>query len=155
MGDVLRGEVKTGSKQGLAIAEMIKEGKIVPAQVTIDLLKAAISTAPQRGFVLIDGFPRSIENLDAFEAQIGTCALTLFLVATSEIMQERLLERGHTSGRTDDNVETIKKRFETFNTQVVPVVAALKKKTIVIEVDASGSVENIAAVIAAEVQKFI
>mmetsp|Transcript_18231 Transcript_18231/g.46844 ORF Transcript_18231/g.46844 Transcript_18231/m.46844 type:complete len:148 (+) Transcript_18231:3-446(+) len=143
----------THSEQGLAIADMIKEGKIVPAKVTIDLLNAAMVSAPAGTIVLIDGFPRDLANLELFETTVGMAELTLFFDLSAEVMEERLLERGKTSGRTDDNIETIKKRFATFTTQSVPVVAALKEKTTVIEIDASGGVDDIAAVVAAEIEK--
>ena len=122
-GDLLRAEVASGSPQGDMIATMIKAGEIVPAQVTIDLLKAAIKS--RKGPYLIDGFPRSLDNLEAFDKQVvGSCALTLFYDLSTEVMEQRLIERGKTSGRADDNIETIKKRFNTFQTQSVPVVRA-------------------------------
>jgi len=118
-GDLLRKEVLTGSKHGLAIADMIKEGKIVPAQVTIDLLKAAMSMAQDGTMVLIDGFPRSMENLEAFEEQVGECALTLLFDVPPEVMEKRLSQRGKTSGRTDDSGEIITKRVQTFISQAL------------------------------------
>jgi len=154
-GDLLRQEVATGSEQGKAIAEMIKEGKIVPAQTTIDLLKAAMAAAPSGSIVLIDGFPRSLDNLAAFEAQVGMCELTLFLTLSAEAMEARIIERGKTSGRTDDNVETLKKRFDTFTTQSVPVVEELRKKTTVVEVDAAASIDEVYASIEAEMRKLL
>jgi len=154
-GDLLRKEVLTGSKHGLAIADMIKEGKIVPAQVTIDLLKAAMSMAQDGTMVLIDGFPRSMENLEAFEEQVGECALTLLFDVPPEVMEKRLSQRGKTSGRTDDSGEIITKRVQTFISQSVPVVAALREKSKVVDVDAAGSVEEVAVAISAEVRKIM
>ena len=87
VGDLLRDEVKKGSETGRRIADMIKEGKIVPTQVTIDLLKAVLSSSP--GPYLIEGFPRTLESLAAFEEQCGQCSALLYLEFKEEAMQAR------------------------------------------------------------------
>lgn len=68
-GDLLREEVASGSEQGQLAAALMAEGKIVPAEVTITLLKKAMASRP--GPYLIDGFPRSMENASAYEAEVG------------------------------------------------------------------------------------
>lgn len=106
------------------IAEYIKDGKIVPMEVTIALLRKAIehslteraeSTAPGwgsgKGRFLIDGFPRKMDQAVKFEETVVPAQSVLFLQCTEEVMLQRLLRRGETSGRTDDNIESIKKRF--------------------------------------------
>merc|ERR1712070_327364 len=140
-GDLLREEIKTNSPNGAMIQDMIARGQIVPGQVTVDLLKAAIASSA--GPYLIDGFPRSMDNLDLFEAQVGPCATTFFFDLTEEVMEDRLLKRGETSGRSDDNPETIKRRFRTFETQSMPVVEALQKRKLVKKIDASKRVDDI------------
>ena len=99
--------------------------------------------ASRPGPYLIDGFPRSFDNLSVFEDQCGVggrpCALTLFYDLSEEAMLGRLLERGKTSGRSDDNMETIKKRFATFKSQSVPVVEHLASRGLVAHIDASQS----------------
>jgi len=122
-GDLLRAEVESGSAQGVMIEEMIKEGKIVPAQTTIDLLKKAMGA--QAGPYLIDGFPRSMDNVKAFEDQVGVPPNVLFFDVSEEVLEARLLERAKTSGRADDNKESIMKRFKTFQSQSLPVVEYL------------------------------
>ena len=150
-GDLLRAEVVSKSPDGQMIDRMIKEGQIVPAQVTIDLLKKAVKARP--GPYLIDGFPRSVDNLEFWEAQCGACALTLFYDLSEEVMQARLLERGKTSGRTDDNLATIKKRFETFEGQSKPVVKLLDAKGLVATIDASASPDDVFVATCAAVDK--
>jgi hypothetical protein len=71
-GDLLREEVASGSEHGQMIQALMTEGKIVPAQVTIDLLSKAMGTRP--GPYLIDGFPRSMDNATAFEEQVAARA---------------------------------------------------------------------------------
>ena len=103
-------------------AEMIKAGQIVPSEVTVNLLLDAMRASPRDKF-LIDGFPRNQENRDAWERTAGyDCDFVLFFDCPEEVMEKRLLSRGETSGRTDDNIESIKKRFKTFVESSVPVV---------------------------------
>ena len=76
-GDLLRAEVKSGSAEGKKIAKIIEEGKIVVSETTVGLLRKAMSQSD--GPFLIDGFPRSMSNLHAFEAELGPCEYMLFL----------------------------------------------------------------------------
>ena len=121
-GDLLRAHMKSGSKDGNMVAEMIKQGQIVPSEVTVNLLLGAMKDSGKSTF-LIDGFPRNKENRDAWERTAGyDCDFVLFFDCPEEVMEKRLLSRGETSGRTDDNIESIKKRFKTFVESSVPVV---------------------------------
>mmetsp|Transcript_38817 Transcript_38817/g.34506 ORF Transcript_38817/g.34506 Transcript_38817/m.34506 type:complete len:88 (+) Transcript_38817:126-389(+) len=68
---------------------------------------------------LIDGFPRSLENFDAFKEVFGDSVdvkFTIFYECSFEVMEKRILERAKTSGRSDDNIEALKKRFDTYKT---------------------------------------
>mmetsp|Transcript_8209 Transcript_8209/g.23570 ORF Transcript_8209/g.23570 Transcript_8209/m.23570 type:complete len:1068 (-) Transcript_8209:65-3268(-) len=120
-GDLLRDEVASGSEMGKECEKLMKEGKLVPVEVTISLLKAAMDKSGAEKF-LIDGFPRAVEQAEAFEKQIGAPLAVIFFDCPEEEMEKRLLKRGETSGRSDDNIQTIKKRFKTFVDQSLPVV---------------------------------
>ncbi|EPZ34857.1 UMP-CMP kinase domain-containing protein [Rozella allomycis CSF55] len=121
-GDLLRAErQREGSKYGELINTYIKEGQIVPMQITINLLEDAMKRSGSKRF-LIDGFPREIEQANAFEKQVCKSAFVLYFDCPEEEMAARLLKRGITSGRVDDNAESIRKRFETFRKQSIPVV---------------------------------
>lgn len=71
---------------------------------------------------LIDGFPRQLDQAEAFEKNITKCKFVLYFECPKETLQERLLIRGQTSGRADDNLETITKRFDTFINTSLPVI---------------------------------
>ncbi|KAI5961561.1 URA6 [Candida theae] len=124
-GDLLRAEqVREGSKYGELIAKCIKEGTIVPQEVTIELLNNAIKEKYQQGQTkfLVDGFPRKMDQALTFEETIAKSTLTIFFECPEQVMLQRLLERGKTSGRADDNIESIRKRFRTFVDTSMPVV---------------------------------
>lgn len=165
-GDLLRAEQKReGSEYGNLIAEYIKEGKIVPQEITIALLRNAMKQAIEgkgktlsghdvpekhkekwtdgKGRFLIDGFPRKMDQAIIFDDTVCRSRFTLFLQCSEKVMLERLLERGKTSGRTDDNEESIKKRFRTFEETSMPVVDYYRKQDRVVEVDSEQSVETV------------
>jgi len=123
-GDLLRAEINSGSKHGEMISNMMKAGQIVPSEVTVGLLEKAMKESRKFKF-LIDGFPRNEENNQKWEEKMGNqvnFAFVLFFDCPEEVMQERLLKRGESSGRNDDNIETIKKRFNTHQQQTMPVI---------------------------------
>jgi UMP-CMP kinase len=129
-GDLLRAEMTSGSRYGEMISTIIKEGNIVPSEVTVGLLEKAMNNSPSKKF-LIDGFPRNEQNKDAWERQVHPkvdFAFVLFLDCPEEVMSQRLLKRGLTSGRSDDNVESIRKRFLTYQEQTRPVLEYYEKK---------------------------
>ncbi|KAK1393776.1 UMP-CMP kinase [Heracleum sosnowskyi] len=140
-GDLLRAEMKSGSENGDMIQNMIKEGKIVPSEVTIKLLERAMLDNGNDKF-LIDGFPRNEENRAAFEAVTGIePQFILFFDCSEEEMQKRLLSRNQ--GRDDDNIETIKKRFKVYMESSLPVIEYYNVKGKVRKIDATKPVEEV------------
>jgi adenylate kinase len=143
-GDLLRAEIQAGSKDGALIAGMIREGKIVPQEITIRLLRAAMDARPGCRF-LIDGFPRALGQATAFEEMVGPAKMVLFFDADDDTLTDRLLKRGQTSGRTDDNAEAIKKRLVTYHSQSQPVISAMEPRGIVKKIDATNSPDDVFA----------
>lgn len=88
-------------------------------------------------------FPRQIDQAEAFESTIRQPNLILFFNCPEDILLPRLLKRGETSGRTDDNEESIKKRFKTFNEISVKCVERYSAMNKIIEVDASKDVASV------------
>ncbi|KAG6423299.1 hypothetical protein SASPL_113691 [Salvia splendens] len=140
-GDLLRAEIKSGSENGTMIQNMIKEGKIVPSEVTIKLLKRAIEENGNDKF-LIDGFPRNEENRAAFESVTGVQPeFVLFFDCSEEEMEKRLL--GRNQGREDDNIETIRKRFKVYMESSLPVIEYYSAKGKVKKIDATRPVGEV------------
>ncbi|EAZ04763.1 hypothetical protein OsI_26926 [Oryza sativa Indica Group] len=140
-GDLLRAEIKSGSENGTMIENMIKEGKIVPSEVTIKLLQDAMIKNENDKF-LIDGFPRNEENRAAFEnvTKISP-AFVLFFDCSEEEMERRLL--GRNQGRVDDNIETIRKRFKVFVESSLPVIEHYNAKDKVKKIDAAKPISEV------------
>ncbi|XP_010555622.1 PREDICTED: probable UMP-CMP kinase 2 [Tarenaya hassleriana] len=140
-GDLLRREIALNSKDGAIILDLIKEGKIVPSEVTVKLIQKELETSNANKF-LIDGFPRSEENRIAFERIIGAEPdIVLFFDCPEEEMVKRVLNRNQ--GRVDDNIDTIKKRLKVFEALNLPVINYYKKKGKLYTVNAVGTVDDI------------
>lgn len=147
-GDIMRAEVASGSELGKLIISYTGQGHLVPDDVTIQLLEKHLDTLPAttKG-VIFDGFPRT-ENqaveLEKLMTKRGdkTALLVDISVPEDEIIK-RLIERGKTSGRADDNLETIKERLVVYHSQTEPVAAYYKTLGKYAAVDGLGTIPEI------------
>lgn len=152
-GDLLREErAREESEYGQLIASYIKEGKIVPVQITISLLQKAMEETMRKDekkfSFLIDGFPRNQDNLQGWNDTMDGKAdvkFVLFFDCANEVCIQRCLERGKNSGRTDDNRESLEKRIQTYLQSTRPIIEQYEKHGKVRTVDASRSVDEVFA----------
>lgn len=124
-GDALRAEIASGSELGREINELISQGNLVPDQQMIQLLENYLDSVPAdcRG-VIFDGFPRTVEQAKALTTMLESRqmdAYMLDLYAEEDVIMTRLIRRGQTSGRADDNYDTIKKRLRIYNDTTKPI----------------------------------
>ncbi|XP_024082124.1 adenylate kinase isoenzyme 1 isoform X2 [Cimex lectularius] len=133
-GDLLRADVASSSARGKALETVMKEGKLVSSKVVLGLLaEKMLAELPKAKGYLIDGYPRELEQGQQFESVVGMCKLVLYFQASDETLIKRLLHRALTSGREDDNEETIKKRLNTFHSHNDPIVNAYASKTVTLD----------------------
>ena len=149
-GDLLRQERESGSDLAELINAKISNGLIVPSSITVTLLKNAMEKAyeanPNNSRFLIDGFPRSEENVTVWDeiiAQEATLEFVLFLDCPEDVMTGRILERAKVSGRSDDNLEVIRKRFKTFRETSMPIVTMFEQKGMLKTIVADKSVDDV------------
>lgn len=150
-GDLLRAERSRGGERADLINSIIVAGKIVPSEITCGLLWTEIQRMSQttKNF-LVDGFPRNQENVDAWEAVVGRAAsvqFMLFFECPLPVLEERILGRASYSGRKDDNVESLRLRFNTYKNETMPIVNLFRKKKQCIEVDSSLAREAVYALV--------
>lgn len=142
-GDLLREErMRLGSQYGELINHYIAEGLIVPMEITINLLKIQMQQTDAK-VVLIDGFPRAIDQGLAFERSVCPSTAIIYLECPEEILESRLLKRGQSSGRVDDNISSIKKRFQTFIDTSLPVVEYYRGRGNVHTINSSAPAEQV------------
>ncbi|KAI6655220.1 UMP-CMP kinase family protein [Oopsacas minuta] len=121
-GELLRGEITKGSKDGALIQKLMDEGKIVPVDITCRLLYNSMQESSSNRF-LIDGFPRNKDNVDGWERIVGDKAdvkFCLFLDCPKEVCLSRIMSRHE--GRTDDTPEKFKLRIDTYFKETVPII---------------------------------
>lgn len=154
-GDLLRAErASPGSQYGELIEHHITNGTIVPVAITCSLIERAMQESNKNDF-LIDGFPRNEDNLTGWTevmAEKVNLRCVLFFHCTQEICTARCLSRGAAgSGRTDDNEESLRKRFVTYEEATMPIIRQFEKLQLVHKLDASKSPDEVSA----EVEKII
>jgi UMP-CMP kinase len=158
-GDLLREErMREESPFKELIETHIREGLIVPYEITIALLKQAMekrmNTKDDNVVIkafLIDGFPRNIKQGEEFERLIYPCKAMIFYECPDEELVHRILKRGETSGRIDDNREAIEKRLKTFRESTMAVFNHYEKKGKLKRISAIGSIDQVFS----ESRKFI
>ena len=121
-------------------------------EITVSLLQQAMRENNKTNKFLIDGFPRAMDQALKFEEIVTKAKLILFFDCPEDVMLQRLLKRGETSGRADDNLESIKKRFQTFLEQSMPVVDHYEKQGIVKKVSCVDDVETVYSKVRAIIQ---
>lgn len=148
-GDVLRAEIKAGSELGRTAKEFIDNGQLIPDSLMIDILAATYDALPKERGVIFDGFPRTIPQAEALKAMLAERGTTvhamLELNVPDEMLMERLINRGKTSGRADDNEETIAKRLGVYHSQTMPLIEWYEKEGLRNAVKGYGSLEEINA----------
>ena len=156
-GELLREEIVTGSSNGQLIASYLKEGKIVPVQITLDLLREKIQGVECNRF-LVDGFPRNFDNVQGWEScmtEVCDVEGVMFIDCPEAELERRLLSRGESSGRSDDNIVTARKRFATFKEATMPVVAYYESKNKLMRISGDQVVEKVFNDMKAAVVPFI
>jgi adenylate kinase len=147
-GDLLRSEIAGQTPLGLAVKNLMAEGKLVPDEIVIEMINSALDNNPHVNGFLFDGFPRTTaqaEALDKLLAQKGTkISLVLALQVSQEELVKRLLNRGRTSDRLDDvSEEIIAARIVEYEKKTSAVAEHYKEFGKVEYVHGEGSIEDI------------
>lgn len=140
-GDLLRAERESGGPSAAIIEKVIESGQLVSDEIVVDVLKNAmerITRTTGKVNFLLDGFPRSLSNLEAWYEVFGRDSelpKMLYFECPLPILEQRVLGRAKYTGRSDDNLESLKQRFETFKAETIATVELFKSKDKCIEID--------------------
>ncbi len=143
VGELLRAERDKGSAVASVIRESITAGRLVPDEIVVALLKDEMERLIRRTGktnFLIDGFPRSESNLETWEKNFDPDAelpRIFYFECLFPVLEKRILARAKYTGRSDDNLKSIKLRFDTFTAETLPVIEFFKSKNRCVEIDAS------------------
>ncbi|EJW85478.1 UMP-CMP kinase [Wuchereria bancrofti] len=144
-GELLRNERnREGSQYGQIIESHIRNGTIVPVEITCKLLENAMNDCLSAKAFLIDGFPRNQDNVEGWERAMLSKAKVLFVLylhCPDDICVKRCLNRNE--GRSDDNEESLRKRIKTYYTQTMPIIEYYKAKNLVRQVSATAPADEV------------
>ena len=147
-GDLLRKEIAEKTELGITADSYISKGELVPDAMIIDILSKHVENQhDDSNGIILDGFPRTVAQAEALEVMMKNLnkeisVLVDLKVAENELI-ERLLIRGKTSGRSDDNMETIKKRLDVYHKLTEPVNDFYKNRNQYTPIDGMGTIEEI------------
>lgn len=148
-GDLLRKEIADGTELGKDAQKYISAGQLVPDDVIIGMIAHKLDTLDKNSVrgIILDGFPRTLAQAEALEKMLEergekTDVLLDLFVEEDELIN-RLLIRGKTSGRSDDNMETIQKRLGVYHSQTKPVSEYYKTKGKYKYIHGMGTIEEI------------
>ena len=135
-GDLLRNIVKEKKVEGWEKLDTdMKEGKLISSERVLLFLKNAILNSDKK-FILVDGYPRNKENIDAWDkimTNIVDVKAVLFFDCKKELMKKRIY--GRKDGRADDNEDTINRRIRVFEKETKPLCPIFEKKGILITIN--------------------
>ena len=147
-GDLFRKNISQNTNLGLLAQSYMDKGELVPDEVTIKMLENEIKENPQSKGFLFDGFPRTIEQAESLDKFLKSIDMqinaTIALDVDEEELISRIIDRGKTSNRSDDqDIEKIQNRFNEYNMKTSTLSRYYKDQKKFFELDGSGTVDEI------------
>lgn len=147
-GDLFRYEIGNDTPLGIKAKSYMDQGNLVPDEVTIGMLENKLNNTPNEKGYIFDGFPRTIAQASALDALLSNrntkVTDLISLTVDDEEIVKRLLERGKTSGRPDDqNEEVIRKRIVEYNNKTSPVYDYYDKLDVAKQVNGIGELADV------------
>lgn len=148
-GEMFRDAVAAGSALGQLVEPLLANGKLVPDEVTVELIRERLGREDaRRGFVL-DGFPRNLPQAEALVAMLAEIGrridMVLLFDLPDDVATERLLERAQQEGRSDDQPEVIARRLATYHEQTEPVAEYYRAAGLLVPLHAERTIPEVYA----------
>lgn len=160
-GDVLRDHIARGTELGKIADSYISKGQLIPDELMIKVLGHELEkdVVKQSKGVIFDGFPRTIPQAEALKKLLQSKSQDLHAVVGLEVDEDKLIERminrGKQSGRSDDNIDTIKKRLDVYHNQTSPLRDYYQKEGRYHKINGNSDVDTIFGDIAKEIEPLI
>jgi len=146
-GDILRKELTNETKLGLQAKSIIAKGGLVSDEIIVQIIEKTIRSNPDVNGFLFDGFPRTFVQAYILEGLMIKLNTKLDLLISIEVPEEesvkRLMDRGKTSGRMDDNKEVIRNRLKEYNSKTLPVLNFFKERGNYVSVNGLQSIDEV------------
>jgi len=146
-GDIFRANVSEGTELGVEAKRYMDAGEYVPDAVTNLMVRNRIDDEDARAGFLLDGYPRTLAQVEELDGMIGFTGHRLDAVVCLTVDQDeivaRLLQRAQVEGRADDTEDVIRRRQEVYGEQTEPLISVYKDRGIVHEIDGLGEVDEV------------
>jgi adenylate kinase len=157
-GDLLRSEISRQTPLGMEAKSIMDRGQLVPDEVVVGMISSALESNPEAKGFLFDGFPRTVAQSEALDKLLHLKNTEIGVVLALEVGEEelvgRLLNRGLTSGRSDDtNEAVIRARIKEYQDKTSVVADYYSRYSKVVKVKGEGSVEEIFSALCSEIEK--
>ena len=146
-GEILRHEIKMNTKIGKIAKSFIDHGNFVPDNIILDIISEKISIKISNKGYLFDGFPRTIPQATGFDKLLIEMGedlnAAINLTADENELIKRIIDRGKSSGRSDEAIDIVKKRQKIYWNQTAPLIDYYQKKNILKNINGIGEIEEI------------
>jgi adenylate kinase len=146
-GDIFRANVKNETELGLKVKSIMDRGEYVPDSLTNELIRDRLSQADAEAGFLLDGYPRTNDQVneldDILSSQQRTLDAVILLVADTDELVRRLLKRAQEQDRADDTEEVIRHRQNVYLEQTQPLIEIYSARDLVVEIDGLGQVGEV------------
>lgn len=156
-GDIFRANVGAKTELGVLAQSYMDRGEYVPDSVTNDMVRSRLAEADAQGGFLLDGYPRTLDQVHALDDMLSATGdaldAVLMLDVDFDAVIGRLVERGRELGRSDDTEETIRRRIEVYAEQTAPLVALFEERGLLRRVDGMASIDEVTAALLAALEQ--
>lgn len=146
-GELIRQEIRGGTELGKKAKAIIDRGELLDDAIISDMFKSELKKNIGGNGFLFDGYPRTLKQAEIFDNMLKELGLKLDcmveILLSEEESTKRILKRAEIEGRSDDNPETVKARFEEYRGKTAPIADHYKKQGLYKSVDGFGKIEDI------------
>lgn len=159
-GELLRDHISRGTHLGKVADSYISKGLLIPDELMVEVLAEIFKKHPETAAkgVIFDGFPRTIAQAEALSKMLSEYGTDVHAVVGLEVEEDelvrRMIERGKDSGRSDDNIDTIRKRLEVYHKQTAPLKEYYLKQGRYHAINGNGDLDRISDDIARELDQY-
>lgn len=152
-GDIFRANVGERTELGVLAQSYMDKGEYVPDSVTNDMVAARLQEDDAAAGFLLDGYPRTLAQVDALDGMLERAGTALDAVLLLEVdldeVVARLVRRGAEQGRADDTEETIRRRIDVYSEQTAPLIEVYERRGLLRRVDGMAPIDEVTAAITA------